>query len=103
MPVVETYPVPTSASEITGLVRQQLFVSFFRAARISLANENASRIAAMQAAEKNFEDRLQDLRGVYNPLRQTAITEELLDVFTRFESLSSQERSNAKGFFDTGT
>jgi F-type H+-transporting ATPase subunit gamma len=75
---------------LSRLVRQYLFVSLFRACAESLASENASRIAAMQAAEKNIEERLDDLRGSFNQLRQSAITAELLDVVTGFEALSGR-------------
>jgi F-type H+-transporting ATPase subunit gamma len=71
------------------LVRQLLFVSLFRACAESQAGENASRIAAMQSAERNIKDRLQRLRTEYAQTRQTAITEELLDVVTGFEALES--------------
>jgi F-type H+-transporting ATPase subunit gamma len=74
---------------LSRLTRQYLFVSLFRACAESLASENASRIAAMQAAEKNIEERLEELHGAFNHLRQTAITEELLDVVTGFEALSN--------------
>jgi F-type H+-transporting ATPase subunit gamma len=77
---------------ISRLVRQYLFVSLFRACAESLASENASRIAAMQAAEKNIEEQLDELHGTFNQLRQTAITEELLDVVTGFEALAKQQR-----------
>jgi hypothetical protein len=67
-------------------------IALFRACANSLASENASRIAAMQAAEKNIEERLEELHGSFNQLRQSAITEELLDVVTGFEALSKQRR-----------
>lgn len=70
------------------LVRQYLFVALFRACAESLASENASRIAAMQAAEKNIEERLEELNGTFHQLRQASITEELMDVVTGFEALS---------------
>lgn len=73
------------------LVRQYLFVSLFRACAESLAGENASRIASMQAAERNIEDQLAELRSNYNQLRQTSITEELIDVVTGFEALMKEE------------
>lgn len=73
------------------IVRQHLFVSLFRACAESLASENASRIAAMQAAEKNIEEQLDQLQGDFNQLRQSAITEELLDVVSGFEALSKPE------------
>lgn len=77
---------------LSRLVQQHLFVSLFRACANSLASENASRIAAMQAAEKNIEERLEELHGSFNQLRQSAITEELLDVVTGFEALSKQRQ-----------
>jgi len=72
---------------LSRLIRQYVFVSLFRACAESLASENASRIAAMQAAEKNIEQRLDELQLAFNHHRQTAITEELLDVVTGFEAL----------------
>ncbi len=77
----------------SSLIQQYLFVSLFRACAESLASENASRIAAMQAAENNIEERIDDLQGAWNRLRQSAITEELLDVITGFEALANQPRS----------
>lgn len=73
-------------------VRQYLFVSLFRACAESLASENASRIASMQLAEKNIEERLEELTTQFSQLRQTAITEELLDVVTGFEALRHRSR-----------
>lgn len=73
------------------LVKQFLFVSLFRACAESLAGENASRIAAMQSAERNINDRLHLLKGDYAQQRQTTITEELLDVVTGFEALRCNE------------
>jgi F-type H+-transporting ATPase subunit gamma len=78
---------------LSRLIQQYLFVSLFRACAESLASENASRIAAMQAAEKNIEERLDELHGAFNQLRQSAITEELLDVVTGFEALSKGRRT----------
>ena len=77
---------------LSALVRQYFLVSLFRACAESLAAENAARIASMQAAEQNIEDRLTELRRDYHQLRQTAITEELLDVVTGFEALTQAGR-----------
>ncbi len=74
------------------LIRQYLFVSLFRASAESLAGENASRIASMQAAERNIEECLDELRTGYNQVRQSFITEELLDVVTGFEALMKKKR-----------
>jgi F-type H+-transporting ATPase subunit gamma len=88
-PANRTLPMWTMDTSIlfSRLVKQFLFVSLFRACAESLAGENASRIAAMQAAERNIRDRLQLLRSDYATRRQTTITEELLDVVTGFEAL----------------
>jgi len=69
------------------LVKEYLFIMLFRASAESLARENASRLAAMQSAERNIEERLDDLNRQYRHDRQTAITEELLDIAAGFEAL----------------
>lgn len=72
----------------SAITRQYLFTTFYRALAESLASENAARLAAMQAAEKNVEERLDELTGQYHRRRQNTITEELLDVTAGFELLS---------------
>ena len=74
-----------------NLVREYLFIMLFRASAESLASENASRLAAMQSAERNIEDRLDELNRQYRHDRQTAITEELLDIAAGFEALGGGE------------
>jgi F-type H+-transporting ATPase subunit gamma len=71
-----------------ALIREYLFISLFQACAESLASENASRLAAMQRAEKNIADLLEDLNGSFHRLRQSSIDEELFDVITGFEALS---------------
>jgi F-type H+-transporting ATPase subunit gamma len=73
---------------LSALMRQYLFVSLYRAFAESLASENASRLAAMQRAEKNIEDRLAELQALFRQQRQMAITEELLDIVAGFEALT---------------
>lgn len=72
------------------LIREYLFVSIFRACAQSLASENASRLSAMQRADKNIKDLLEKLKGNYHRLRQKSIDEELFDVVSGFEALSKQ-------------
>jgi len=76
----------------SSLVKQYLFFSLYRAFIESLASENASRLMAMQMAEKNIEDHLNELTVRFNRQRQEAISSELLDVVTGFEALTSEER-----------
>ena len=71
-----------------ALVREYLFVSLFKACAESLASENASRLAAMQRAEKNIDELMEDLNQTFRRLRQTSIDEELFDVLSGYESLS---------------
>lgn len=73
---------------LLALVREYLFVSLFRACAESLASENASRLAAMQRAEKNIDELLEDLNRTFHRLRQSGIDEELFDVVAGFEALT---------------
>lgn len=82
--------VGSNATTLPALIRDYLFVSLFRACAESLASENASRLAAMQRADKNIDELLDDLKGSYHRLRQSSIDEELFDVVSGFEALSNQ-------------
>jgi len=72
---------------LRALIREYLFVSLFRACAESLASENASRLAAMQRADKNIDELLKTLNETYHRLRQSGIDEELFDVISGFEAL----------------
>ncbi|AUB79583.1 F0F1 ATP synthase subunit gamma [Candidatus Thiodictyon syntrophicum] len=80
--------IGTGAATLSALMREYLFVSLFRACAESLASENASRLAAMQRAEKNIDELLEALNGKFHRLRQGAIDEELFDVISGFEALA---------------
>lgn len=77
------------------LIREYLFVSLFRACAESLTSENASRLAAMQRADKNIDELLEDLNRTFHRLRQSGIDEELFDVISGFEALSNEQRRPA--------
>ena len=77
---------------LRALIREYLFVSLFRACAESLASENASRLAAMQRADKNINELLDTLNGTFHRLRQSGIDEELFDVISGFEALSEEEK-----------
>jgi F-type H+-transporting ATPase subunit gamma len=77
---------------LRALIREYLFVSLFRACAESLASENASRLAAMQRADKNIDELLEDLNGTFHRLRQSGIDEELFDVISGFEALSVEDK-----------
>ncbi len=86
----ETCPRSSVRREQTlwALVREYLFVSLFKACAESLASENASRLAAMQRAEKNIDELVETLNQTFRRLRQTSIDEELFDVLSGYESLT---------------
>ena len=65
---------------LLAFIREYLFVSLFRTCAESLASENASRLAAMQRAEKNIGELLKNLGDDFHRLRQNTIDEELFDV-----------------------
>jgi F-type H+-transporting ATPase subunit gamma len=77
---------------LRALIRGYLFVSLFRACAESLASENASRLAAMQRADKNIDELLEDLNRTFHRLRQNGIDEELFDVTSGFEALNKEEK-----------
>jgi len=76
---------------LSWLVRQRLFVVLYRALAEALASEHATRLAAMQNAERNIEERREDLNSDYRRKRQETITRELLDVVAGFEAVSQPE------------
>jgi F-type H+-transporting ATPase subunit gamma len=72
------------------LIREYLFTSLYRAFAESLASENASRLASMQVAERNIENRLDELKAQYHQQRQSAIDAELFDLVAGFEASGGQ-------------
>lgn len=72
---------------LAALIDGYLFTSLYKACVESLASENASRLEAMQRAEKNIAELLDELQKKYHRLRQSSIDEELFDVVSGFEAL----------------
>jgi F-type H+-transporting ATPase subunit gamma len=83
--------VGDTAATLRAFVREYLFVSLYRACAESLASENASRLAAMQRADKSIDDLLETLRGSFARLRQGVIDAELFDVTSGYEALSPRQ------------
>jgi F-type H+-transporting ATPase subunit gamma len=69
-----------------SLLRQYFFAALFRACAESQASEHARRLASMQAADKNLDERVESVTPQFRRVRQTAITSELLDVVSGFEA-----------------
>lgn len=87
-------PLHTMAGEalLAPLVRQQLFIGLFRAGAESAASEHATRLSAMQAAERNIEEQLDEMQNAYRRKRQDSITEELMDIVAGFEAMAPAGR-----------
>lgn len=75
---------------LSRLMHQYLFVTIFRACAESQASEHTSRLAAMQSAERNLDERLEEVTMMFRRARQSVITAELLDVVAGFEAITSQ-------------
>ena len=68
--VPEAVKVPDAT--LRALVREHIFVSIFRAVAESLASENASRLAAMQRADRSIDFIIEDLTATYHCVRAEA-------------------------------
>ncbi|MFP4563555.1 MAG: F0F1 ATP synthase subunit gamma [Spirochaetia bacterium] len=95
----EPWPGPTKPPLTTmdgetlfrRLADHYLYSELFKGVLESMESENAARLAAMEAAEKNIEEKLAELGRLYNVRRQQSITSELLDIIGGFEAISSGE------------
>lgn len=84
--------IGTGSLTLRALISEYLFVSLFRACAESLASENASRLAAMERADKNINELLESFHGSFHQLRQSGIDEELFDVISGYEALSKSNK-----------
>ena len=74
----------------TALIHEYLTVVLSGALTASLAAEHYTRMINMQQAEKNIDDSLQEMNLTYQQLRQTGITDELIDIVSGAESLKKK-------------
>lgn len=65
---------------LARLIREHVFVRLYRALAEAQTSEHASRLAAMQSAERGIRDRLSEMDATFRQLRQKEITTEMLDV-----------------------
>ena len=90
----ESGSIPTYFVEkeriISDLIRQYFFITLYRTFCFSLSSENASRLVSMQSAEKNIEERLEELNHEYRRERQNSITEELNDIVSGFKAIGGK-------------
>lgn len=78
------------STTLSNFIKEYIFVSIYKASAESRASESAARLAAMQRAETNIGELLEDLKNDYHRLRQASIDEELFDVISGFEALRSK-------------
>ena len=92
-----------TTANMRAFVREYLFISLYRACAESLASENTARLSAMRRADKNIDDLLEGLNGLFNQLRQNGIDEELFDVISGCEALGDPRQtaeSTSKGGYE---
>jgi F-type H+-transporting ATPase subunit gamma len=75
---------------LTAPLRQYFRVSIFRACAASQASGHASRLNTMQSADKNLDERIDEVTTLFRRLRQEAITTEPLDVVSGFEAATAK-------------
>lgn len=85
----KSYPLLRDSWErmLRSLSGEYLFIGLYDALVSSMASENSARLSAMQAAEKNIDEKMGEVRSRYNSRRQSSITDELLDITGGFEAL----------------
>jgi len=80
--------LPSYNQTLKALIREYVFVSLYRVCAESLASEHTSRLIAMQRAEKNIKQQLEDWQQTYQRMRQNSIDAELFDLVSGFEALN---------------
>ena len=75
---------------MSDLIRQALFVRLHRSFAQTMASVSASRLTAMDAAQRNIEERRANLARQHQHSRQTQITEELLDVISGYRAIEQR-------------
>jgi len=78
---------------LSRLLRQYFFIKLFHACAESQASEHASRLSAMQSAERNLNDRIEQVTFNYRRARQNSITSELLDIVSGSEAITGSDAS----------
>ena len=71
------------------LIPKALIVQLFKAISDSIAGEHGARMTAMHKATDNASELRDQLKLTYNKARQTAITNEILEIVGGAEALNS--------------
>lgn len=80
---------PDARSLLSVMLRRYIESQVYQAVVENQASEQAARMVAMKAATDNGANLIQDLQIVYNKARQSAITNELIDIVSGAAAVSS--------------
>ena len=80
---------PSQSEILNELIPKALVVQLFKAISDSIAGEHGARMTAMHKATDNASELRDQLKLTYNKARQTAITNEILEIVGGAESLNS--------------
>ena len=80
---------PSQLEILNELIPKALVVQLFKAISDSIAGEHGARMTAMHKATDNASEIRDQLKLTYNKARQTAITNEILEIVGGAESLNS--------------
>ena len=82
----------------SALIREYLTIVLAHALTSSLVAEHYTRMMHMQQAEKNIDEKLNELQLIYQQARQNQITDELIDIVSGAEAINKIKRSLDKPF-----
>jgi F-type H+-transporting ATPase subunit gamma len=80
---------PSQSEILNELIPKALVVQLFKAISDSIAGEHGARMTAMYKATDNASELIDQLKLTYNKARQTAITNEILEIVGGAEALNS--------------
>ena len=81
-----------------AVLREYLLVVMLHDLVASLASEHYTRMIRMQEAEKNIDTSLEEFKLEYQQLRQTQITDELIDIVSGAEEMNKQKNQSPLDF-----
>lgn len=76
-----------AAADLTALVRYNLLMRMHHAFLESAASEHSTRMIAMDSANKNADEMIKKLTLQYNQTRQSAVTNELVEIISGAEAV----------------
>ncbi|MDE2817574.1 MAG: ATP synthase F1 subunit gamma [Chloroflexota bacterium] len=79
---------PDPDAVLSNLLPRFIEAQVYRALLESIASEHSARMIAMRNATENAEEILQDLTLTYNKVRQTAITNEVIEIATAAKAIA---------------